>query len=102
MKKKITYIIVALVLIAIVVIRLKSNKETTLNRLYQYDKDQAIHVQAITLKPVSINNEISYPGTFEPNKETKVSSDIQGKIYSVLVDLGSTVKTSTTNCRNSD
>lgn len=92
MKKKITYIIVALVLIVIVVIRLKSNKETTLNRVYQYDKEQAINVQAITLKPESIDNDISYPGTFEPNKETKVSSEIQGKINSVLVDQGSIVK----------
>ncbi len=92
MKKKIIYIIITLVLIVIVVIRLKSNKETTINRVYQYDKEQAIKVQAMTLKPAIINNDISYPGTFEPNKETKVSSDIQGKINSVLVDPGSIVR----------
>ncbi|MBK8884022.1 MAG: biotin/lipoyl-binding protein [Bacteroidales bacterium] len=39
-----------------------------------------------------VNNDISYPGTFEPNKETKVSADIQGKINLVLVDIGSIVK----------
>lgn len=92
MKKTIIYIIVALVLIAIVVIRLKSNKETTLNRVYHYDKEQAINVQANTLKLESVNNSNSYSGTFEPNKETKVSADIQGKISSVLVDVGSTVR----------
>jgi RND family efflux transporter MFP subunit len=52
----------------------------------------AINVQAITLKPQIVNNDISYPGTFEPNKETKVSADIQGKINLVLVDIGSIVK----------
>lgn len=92
MKKTIIYIVLALALIAIVVIRLKGNKETTENRVYQYNKEVAINVQALTLKPESVNNDISYPGTFEPNKETKVSADIQGKINLVLVDIGSFVK----------
>jgi len=92
MKKTIIYIVLALALIAIVVIRLKGNKETTENRVYQYNKEVAINVQAITLKPESVNNDISYPGTFEPNKETKVSADMQGKINLVLVDIGSIVK----------
>ncbi|MCF8347171.1 MAG: efflux RND transporter periplasmic adaptor subunit [Bacteroidales bacterium] len=92
MKKTIVYIGVALALIALVVFQLKSNKETTVKRVYHYDKEQAINVQAITLKFESVNNDISYTGTFEPNKETKVSAEIQGKINSVLVDLGSVVK----------
>ena len=49
-------------------------------------------MQAITLKPESIENDISYTGTFEPYKETKISADIQGKINSVLVDAGSAVR----------
>jgi RND family efflux transporter MFP subunit len=92
MKKTIIYIVLALALIAIVIVRLKGNKETTENRVYQYNKEVAINVQAITLKPQIVNNDISYPGTFEPNKETKVSADIQGKINLVLVDIGSIVK----------
>lgn len=92
MKKTLIYIGVALALIALVVFQLKSNKETTVKRVYHYDKEQAINVQAITLKFESVNNDISYTGTFEPNKETKVSAEIQGKINSVLVDLGSVVK----------
>jgi len=92
MKKKIIYIVVALALIAIVVVRLKSNKETTVKRVYHFDKDQAINIQAITLKLGSINNDISYMGTFEPDKETRISADIQGKVNSVLVDAGSIVR----------
>lgn len=90
--KKIIYIIVALALIAVVAIRLKTNKETTVNRVYQYNKEQAINVQAITLKLESPENDISYTGTFEPNKETRISADIQGKINAVLVDVGSAVR----------
>ena len=90
--KKIIYIIVALALIAVVAIRLKTNKETTVNRVYQYNKEQAINVQAITLKLESPENDISYTGTFEPNKETRISADIQGKINAVFVDVGSAIR----------
>jgi len=90
--KKIIYIVVALAFIAVVVIRLKSNKETTLNRVYQYDKEQAINVQVDTVKLESLGNEYSYTGTFEPNKETKISAEMGGKINSILVDVGSVVR----------
>ncbi len=90
--KKIIYIVFALALVAVVIIRLKINKETTQNRVYHFNKEQPINVQAITLKLESVNIDISYPGTFEPNKESKISADIQGKINSVLVDVGSVVR----------
>ena len=89
--KKALYIIIPLVLIAIVVIKLKNNKEITQSKVYQYDKEQAINVQADTLQIENVNAEISRSGTFEPNKETKISAEIQGKINDVLVDVGSYV-----------
>ena len=92
MKKTIIYIVVALAIITLMVFQLESNKRKTVNRVYQYHKEQAINVQAITLKLESVENNISYTGTFEPNKETRVSADIQGKIISVLVDAGSSVR----------
>ena len=92
MKKTIIYTIVAITLIAGVVFQLRRNKETTVTRVYQYDKEQAINVQANTLKLESVKNDLFYTGTFEPNKETRISSDIQGKINSVLVEAGSLVK----------
>jgi membrane fusion protein (multidrug efflux system) len=92
MKKAIIYIVVALALTAITVFQLKSNKETTRERVYQYKKEQAINVQTITLKLESPENDITYTGTFEPNKESRISADIQGKINSVLVDVGSVVR----------
>jgi RND family efflux transporter MFP subunit len=92
MLKKIIYIVLVLAVVAFTVYKLKTNKETTVNRVYQYDKEQAINVQAITLKLEGVKNDISYPGTFEPNRETRISADIQGKINSVMVDVGSFVR----------
>lgn len=92
MLKKIIYIVVALLIIAFTIIRLKSNKETAQQRVYQYDKEKPISVQTMTVKSEEAKNEFIYSGTFEPNKESKVSADIQGKVISVLVDLGSPVQ----------
>lgn len=89
--KKVLYIIIPLALIAIVVIKLKSNKEIVKDKVYQYDKEQAIHVQVDTIKSELIGAEFAYSGTFEPNKETKLSAEIQGKINDVFVDVGTIV-----------
>jgi len=89
--KKVLYIIIPLALIAIVVIKLKSNKEIVKDKVYQYDKEQAIHVQVDTIKSELIGAEFACSGTFEPNKETKLSAEIQGKINDVLVDVGTFV-----------
>ncbi|TNE79855.1 MAG: efflux RND transporter periplasmic adaptor subunit [Bacteroidetes bacterium] len=89
--KKVLYVIIPLAIIAIVVIKLKNNKEITQSKVYQYDKEQAINVQVDTLKLENVNAEFSYSGTFEPNKETKISAELQGKINTILVDVGSVV-----------
>ena len=89
--KKVLYIIIPLTLIAIVVIKLKSNKEIVKDKVYQYDKEQAINVQVDTIKSELIGAEFAYSGTFEPNKETKLSAEIQGKINDVLVEVGTFV-----------
>lgn len=89
--KKVLYIIIPLALIAIVVIKLKSNKEIVKDKVYQYDKEQAINVQTDTIKYELIGADFSYSGTFEPNKETKLSAEIQGKINGVLVEIGTVV-----------
>lgn len=92
MLKKIIYIVVALLIIAFTIIILKSNKETAQQRIYQYDKEKPISVQTMTVKLEEAKNEFVFSGTFEPNKESKISADIQGKVNAVLVDLGSPVQ----------
>jgi RND family efflux transporter MFP subunit len=94
--QKVLYVIIPLAIIAIVVIKLKTNKEITQSKVYQYDKEQAINVQVDTLQLENVNAEFSYSGTFEPNKESKISAELQGKINAILVDVGSVVSKSQT------
>jgi membrane fusion protein (multidrug efflux system) len=89
--KRTLYIIIPLVLIAIVIIKLKNNKEITQSKVFQYEKEQAINVEADTLQIENVNADFSYSGTFEPNKEAKISAEIQGKINEVLIEVGSVV-----------
>jgi RND family efflux transporter MFP subunit len=92
MLKKIIYIVLVLVIVAFTVYKLKSNKEVAQNRVFQYDKEKPIGVQTLTIKSIKSENEFVYPGNFEPNKESKISADIQGKVVAVPVDLGSSVQ----------
>jgi membrane fusion protein (multidrug efflux system) len=41
----------------------------------------------IPLQLENVNAEFAYSGTFEPNKETKISAELQGKINAILVDV---------------
>ena len=90
--KRILYILIPLLLVATIAIRLKTNKNATQQKVYQYNKEQAINVQAQTIKLESIDAVYFYTGTFEPNKETKLSAEVQGKINAIYVDAGSNVK----------
>lgn len=90
--KTVALIVVAIAIIVIMVIRLKKNKETTKNRVYQFNKEQVLNVQGEKIHGESLKNEYYYTGTFEPNKESKISAEIQGRINSVLVDIGSIVR----------
>jgi membrane fusion protein (multidrug efflux system) len=89
--KKIIGIVAGFAIVALVVLKLKNNKEITQSKVYQYDKEKAIHVQADTLQNEYVNAEFSYSGTFEPNKETKISAELQGKINIIFVDAGAYV-----------
>ncbi len=91
--KKLIYIIVPLLLLVLLVIWLKRNKEISSSRVYHYNKEQPILVDAdtIQLQPVTAVRE--YTGTFEPFRESKISTDQPGKIRQYFVDAGSYVNT---------
>ncbi|WP_417431929.1 efflux RND transporter periplasmic adaptor subunit [Halpernia sp.] len=89
--KKIIWIIAGVAVVGLMMFKLLSNKKTTENRVYQYDKEKPISVSVDTIRLQNIVDADNYTGTFEPNKETKISADIQGKINAVLVDVGSYV-----------
>lgn len=90
--KKVLYILIPLMLVGIIVIRLKNNKDTTQKNVYQFNKDQAINVKTDTVRLESISAGYFYTGTFEPNKETRLSAEVQGKINAMYADAGSIVK----------
>ncbi len=90
--KKALYIIIPILLFSLVVIRLMTNKKTAREQVYTYNKEEAVNVKADTLYLEDAVADYSFSGTFEPNKETKLSAEIQGKINAVLVDAGSNVK----------
>ncbi|HTN09251.1 efflux RND transporter periplasmic adaptor subunit [Agriterribacter sp.] len=90
--KKILYIIIPVVLIGAVIFKLQGNKKMAQNKIYYYNKEQPVNVQADTLKLQSITAEQYFTGTFEPEKEVKLSAETQGKINSIFVDIGSYAK----------
>ena len=69
--KKIIGIIVGLALIAVFVLKLKTNKEIATERVYQYDKAEAIPVKTQVLQLENLESEQTFSGTFEPIKESK-------------------------------
>lgn len=90
--KKIIWIIAGIAIVGLVIFKLTSNKKTTESKVYQFDKEKPISVDVDTLRLKNINEEGVFTGTFEPNKEVKISAEIQGKINAVLVDVGSYVQ----------
>lgn len=89
--KKALYIIIPILLIGVVMFRLKSNKSVTDKKVYQYDKTQPINVNTEIVKLQAIGNDFSFTGTFEPNRESKLSAEQQGKINAIYADAGSYV-----------
>jgi len=71
-----------------------SNKEIATDRIYKYDKSKPINVKTNQIKLHPLNTEHRYSGTFQPNKEVKLSADSQGKIIKVFADYGDVVKES--------
>lgn len=89
--KKLLYILPVLALLAIVVIRLRSNKKTTAEKVYTYNKEQVISVQADTLRLMPVQGTSFFSGIFEPDRETRISSESPGKIQALFADAGSVV-----------
>lgn len=89
--KKIVYIILAVIVVALIVIKLVSNKRISEKKIYQYNKEQAIKVQTMVVTAQPTSNTLSFSGVFEPNRETKLSAETQGKINAIYVDEGNYV-----------
>lgn len=91
-KKKIISIVVLAVVLGIVILKLVSNKRNYEERIFRYDAEAPVNVITDTIQLGEATDRNRYTGTFEPDRETKISAEVQGKINSILVDLGSYVK----------
>lgn len=92
MIKKIIFIAVAIVVLAVTAFKLKTNKDVAENRVYKYDIDKPITVKSIILKPENAGISTVFAGNFQALRESKLSVDVQGKVLEVYVDQGSMVE----------
>lgn len=90
--KKLIYIIVSLALLAVTIVWLKRNKDEAEKIVYHYDKDQQILVETDTLARQIVELAREYTGSFESDRETRISADIQGRITRFYVEEGDIVR----------
>jgi RND family efflux transporter MFP subunit len=79
------------VMIVLFSTKLILNKNAVDAKVYRYDVKKNIFVSAEKIGYKKIDKMLSYTGMFEPNKETRVSAEVQGKINEYFVDAGSVV-----------
>ncbi|WP_312076043.1 efflux RND transporter periplasmic adaptor subunit [Chryseobacterium sp.] len=92
MKKTLIYIIVAAVLVGLAAWKIAGNKEKQKAEVAEVGKQvDKINVNVITASRSNIDTDYTANGTFIPKQESNQSSEISGRIVSVLVKEGSRV-----------
>ncbi|MGC5743624.1 efflux RND transporter periplasmic adaptor subunit [Chryseobacterium sp. NFX27] len=92
MKKTLIYIIVAAVLIGLAAYKIADNKEKQTQEVKEVAKQvDKINVNVVTVARENIDTDYTANGTFIPKQEMNQSSEIAGRIVSVLVKEGSRV-----------
>lgn len=91
-RKVLLYILIPLLLTGLVLVRLARNKQEARSTVYHRDPGQAITVQVDTMRAGEAAEAWAFTGQFEPDRETKVSAEVQGKIGEVLVEVGDRVR----------
>jgi len=92
MKKTLIYIIVAAVLIGLAAYKIAGNKEKQKQEVKEVAKQvDKINVNVVTVSRQNIDTDYSANGTFIPKQEMNQSSEISGRVVSVLVKEGSRV-----------
>jgi len=92
MKKTLIYIVIAAVLVGLAAYKISSNKSKQEAEVAEVAKEvDKINVNVVTVQYESINTDYTANGTFLPKQEMNQSSEISGKVVSVLVKEGSRV-----------
>lgn len=87
-KRRWVIIALSVAVVAVVFVRLAHNKRTAEALVYRYDNAQPVSVAVDTVRLEPLGEARSYVGLFEPDRESKVSAEVQGKIAEVLVNVG--------------
>ncbi|KMQ69025.1 RND transporter [Chryseobacterium sp. FH2] len=92
MKKTLIYIIVAAVLIGLAAYKIADNKKKQETEVKEVAKQvDKINVNVVTVARENIDTDYTANGTFLPKQEMNQSSEIAGRIVSVMVKEGSKV-----------
>lgn len=92
MKKTLIYIIVAAVLVGLAAYKIAGNKEKQTQEVKEVAKQvDKINVNVVTVSRQNIDTDYTANGTFIPKQEMNQSSEISGRVVSVLVKEGSRV-----------
>ncbi|WP_343605509.1 efflux RND transporter periplasmic adaptor subunit [Fluviicola sp.] len=92
MKRVITIVIVAVVLVGLVVVKLMSNKKEVQAKIFINDPEAAVLVKTANPQTHQFASSFSYLGTFEPSRQNVVGSDANGKIISIKFEEGDQVR----------
>lgn len=87
-KRVIIISVVAVALVGLTVVKLKSNKQKAAEKIYIYDPKTPVLVETVTMKMHDFENSLEFLGTFEPFRQNTISSDASGKIIKLNVEEG--------------
>ncbi|AEA42132.1 efflux RND transporter periplasmic adaptor subunit [Fluviicola taffensis] len=91
MKRVITIIIVAVVLVGLVVFKLMSNKKEVQAKIFINDVNAAVLVKTGAPVDHSFESSLSFLGSFDPARQNVVGSDANGKVVSIRFEEGDQV-----------
>lgn len=91
MKRSIIWIIL-LLLLALTVWKLASNKSVQEERVYRHDRNAAVHVTVDTVRQQAFTDGVRYAGTIGSLLEGKVMAEVSGRVVDVAVAEGQWVE----------
>lgn len=92
MKRVITIVIVAVVLVGLIVFKLKTNQKEVKAKIFINDVNAAVLVKTGHPTTHSFESSLSFLGTFEPSRQNTVGSDANGKLVSIKFEEGDQVR----------
>jgi RND family efflux transporter MFP subunit len=90
-KKTIILIALAVALLALTILKLKSNKEKAAEKIYIHDSEATILVETVKPELHTFESAFNYLGSFEPNRQNVIGSDASGKLIRLDVKEGDRV-----------